>query len=136
MEASLKMLKIIWAALLAAVVLYVYFCSIAKVQSTPNPLFFRAIVLVACSEVVALFVLRRVLFRPAAALLSSQPEDALSLKKWRAGNIVSWCFSLSIALYGVVLRYTGFSFRQAVPFFAVGFCLILLLPPRRPIPLR
>ena len=132
MDAALRTLKIVWGVLLAAVLVYLYLCSIAKVQSAPNPVLLRPITVVAFSEVLVLFLLRRRVLMPATEVLRTQPEDQSALAKWRAGNIASWALSLSIALYGLVLRYTGFTLRQVLPFFAVGFCLILLLPPRRP----
>lgn len=120
------------AALLATILIYFYLSFIAKVQSAPNPVLFRAITVVAFSEVVVLLFLRRMVLAGAMAVLGRQPEDRLALAKWRSGNIVSWALSLSIALYGIVLRYMGFTFHQVIPFFAAGFCLILLLPPCRP----
>jgi hypothetical protein len=132
MEAALRTLKIIWGALLSAVLVYVYLCAIASVKALPNPVLFRGIVIVAAGEVVVLFLLRQRLLTQATEVLRTQPDDNSALGKWRSGNILSWALGLSIALYGLVLRYMGFDFRQVVPFFAVGFCLILLLPPRRP----
>jgi hypothetical protein len=136
MEAALRTLKIIWGALLAAVLAYAYLCSIAKVQAAPNSFLLIPFGVMALLEVAVLFFLRQRVLGSAIAVLGSQPEDPAALAKWRAGNIISWAFGVSIGLYGVVLRYTGFSFREVIPFLIAGFCLILFLAPRRPIVTR
>jgi len=135
-EGALRTLKIIWGALLAAVLAYACLCSIAKVHSAPNRFLLVPFGVVALLEVAVLFFLRQRVLGSATAVLGSQPDDPAALAKWRAGNIISWAFGASIGLYGVVLRYTGFSFREVIPFLIAGFCLILFLAPRRPIMTR
>ena len=113
MESTQRLMWIIWISLLIAMAAYTALCFFAVVQATPSPILLRAMSLVAAAEVLVLFVMRRKLLVPAVALLSSQSEDATALARWKTGNIVTWALSLSIALYGLVLRYMGFQIGRA-----------------------
>ncbi|MGO9084239.1 MAG: hypothetical protein ACLQBK_03360 [Candidatus Sulfotelmatobacter sp.] len=99
-------------------------------SATPNPIMLRALTVVAVSITILIFVMRRIQVLPAEAILQIQPEDAKALARWRQGYIVTYALSLSIALYGLVLHFFGFSLSQVAPFFIAGFALILLLGPR------
>jgi hypothetical protein len=93
---------------------------------------FRSIAFVSMSEVVLLFFFRRKLVLQSEPLLASEPYEPAVVARWRTGYIITWALSLSIALYGLVLRYLGFTFSQVAPFFVAGFVLILFFAPRRP----
>jgi hypothetical protein len=135
-EAAQKMMSILWFSLLIAMAGYTILSFFANVRTTPNAIVLRAMSIVAAAEVIALFVLRRKMLVPAMALLSSQSEDAAALARWKTGHIVTWALSLSVALYGLVLRYLGFAFTQVAPFFIAGFILMLFYFPRRPVQTR
>ena len=132
MEATLRQLRIIWLALFVAIFAYAGLASRAVVHQAPNPMVFRAIVGLAVLEVLALFVLRRKYVLQAAPLLSNEGENATAIARWRTGHILVWSLSLSVGLYGLVLRYIGFDFRQVSIFFVAGIALMLFLVPRRP----
>jgi hypothetical protein len=132
LENSLKTLRIVWFALLSALLLYAYLCSIAQVRVKPNPALFRSVAILAFCEAAGLLLVRKWLLSRATVVLQTEPENRRALGKWSSGNIFSWAVSLCIGLYGLILRYMGFEFRQVLPFLAAGFCLILFLPPRRP----
>ena len=90
----------------------------------------RALTVVAVSVVILIFVMRRIQVFPAEAILQSQPEDAKALGRLRQGYLVTYALSLSIAMYGVVLHFVGFSISQIAPFFIAGFALIVFFGPR------
>jgi len=136
MESAQRMMWILWFSLLIAMAGYTVLCFFANVRTIPNPMMLRAMSIVAAAEVVALFVLRRKMLVPAMALLSSHSEDAAALARWKTGHILTWALSLSVALYGLVLRYLGFTFSQVAPFFIAGFILMLFYFPRRPVETR
>lgn len=81
---------------------------------------------------IAVFVIRTKMVGRFEALLTAQPEDKLVLSKWRSAYVLMWALCEAIALYGLTLRYLGFTMIQVIPFFAVGFVLMLVLPARRP----
>ncbi len=78
---------------------------------------------------VALKLRRQLLFASAAAL-ASQPENVELLKRWRAGNIMSFAFAESIMLFGVLLKLLGAAWNVVGIFFVGGLILILLWTPR------
>jgi hypothetical protein len=132
MDVALKQLRIIWGALLLAILVYAVLCSQIVVHQEPVPIMFRAMTLVAVAEVLVLFIFRHNYVLQTAPLLNDQPGNASALARWRTGQIATWALSVSVALYGVVLRYLGFSFRQVSIFLIAGGALMLFLSPRRP----
>ena len=135
-DTALRQLRIIWLTMLAAIAVYSFLSFQVDIHSAPQPVIFRAIALVAVSEVLLLFFFRRRFVLQNALLVASGTENASALTQWRAGYIIVWAMSLSIGLYGLVLRYVGFDFRQVSIFFIAGGALMLLFAPRRPPPNR
>ena len=132
MEAKVRTLWIIWAALLVAMSGTIVLSRLANVHATPNPVVIRVISLVAASEVFVIVLLRRKLVVPALTLLATQPGDRGALARWQSGQIATWGLSTCIAIYGLILRYLGFDFRQLLPFFIAGCALMLFYTPRQP----
>lgn len=132
MEAKVRTLWIIWAALFSALAANVALARIASVHAAPNPLLIEVISLVAASEVFVIVLLRRKLVVPALTLLATQPGDTGALARWQSGQIATWGLSTCIAMYGLILRYLGFDFRQLLPFFIGGCALMLFYTPRQP----
>lgn len=99
-------------------------------SATPNPVMLRVITAVCVSEVVIVFVMRRLRLSPVEAILANQPEDAKALARLRQSYVITYAISLSIALYGLVLHFLGFSVREVAPFFLVGIVLILFFRPK------
>src|SRR5215467_7131690 len=123
-DTAMRQLRIIWLALLAAIAAYSFLSFHASVHSAPQPILFRAIALVAVGEVLVLFFFRRRFVLQNALLLVSDAGNASALARWRAGHIIVWALSLSIGLYGLMLRYMGFYFRQVSIFFIAGAALM------------
>jgi hypothetical protein len=136
MEAARRMMQIIQGALLMSIVLYAVMTKIVPANVAPNILLFKMLSLLAMGTVVMIFLLRRKLVRSAEQTLSAQPDDTAALARWRTGYLITYAFSEAIALYGLVLHFTGFAFMQVLPFFIAGFVLILFYAPRRPAPTR
>jgi hypothetical protein len=130
MEATRKFIQIVRFVLLSAIVIYGLIVFRLPSSATPKPVVLRAITVLTVSLVVLLFVMRRIQVHPAAAILEKQPQDAKALARWRQGHLVTYTLSLSIALYGLVLHFLGFSASRVAPFFVVGIVLILFLGPR------
>jgi hypothetical protein len=59
-------------------------------------------------------------------------QDALSLARWRSGYVLIYALCEAVALYGLVLRFMGFTLTQVAPFYVVGFVLLFFFSPRRP----
>jgi hypothetical protein len=136
MEAARRMMQIIQGAFLFSIALYAVMTKMLPANAAPNVVVFKILVLLAVGNVVAIFVLRRKLVKSAEQTLSVQPDDADAVARWRSGYIITYAFSEVVALYGLVLHFTGFTFVQVLPFFIAGFVLILFYAPRRPAPAR
>lgn len=130
-ESSRRVLQIVRGAFLASIVIYAWMVRTLPSNVPADPRLFRIITAVAVAEVLVMFVLRRVFVVKAEEVLVSQPEDAIALQRWRTGYLVTWCLSEAVALFGVVLHFLGFTFKQVLPFFIAGFALIVFSTPRR-----
>jgi hypothetical protein len=108
----------------------------APQHTPPAPAFYKMIIVVAVVESGVAVFLRSKLNQMTDELWQKSPESKEALSRWFASNIIPWALCLSIALYGLVMRYVGSSLGEVSPFFAVGFVLMLCLPPRRPVEMR
>jgi hypothetical protein len=80
-----------------------------------------------------IFVVRRTLVLRSAESLASHPDDSLTLNHWKSGYIATYALCEALALFGLVLRFTGCSFQQSLPFYIGGFVLLFFFGPRQPI---
>jgi hypothetical protein len=135
-ETTLKNLRIVQLAMLASVVLYGLLCFRLPVQGEPKPILLELLVIVSVSLVGMIFFFRGKTVLRAESVLAAQPEDPAALGRLRMGYIAIWAFCESIALYGVVLHFIGFTLAQVLPFLVAGFVLILFFSPRRPVETR
>jgi hypothetical protein len=85
------------------------------------------------SIVGVIFVVRRTLVLRSAESLASHPDDSLTLNHWKSGYIATYALCEALALFGLVLRFTGCSFQQSLPFYIGGFVLLFFFGPRQPI---
>jgi hypothetical protein len=134
MDGTLKLLRLVRIALMISVVLYAIVGEQAKHTVAVNPTFtlYLAVTIAAIFAVSMIVVMRRLLVLPAEAALAIQSQDAAALGRWRAGHIVIYGLSESVALFGLVLRFLGFPFSEVVTFYAVGLILLMFFGPRQP----
>jgi F0F1-type ATP synthase membrane subunit c/vacuolar-type H+-ATPase subunit K len=134
MEPSRKLLQIVRGAMLFSILLYAFVGE--QVRHTPGAPpdrnFYFALTLVAIITVGMVFAIRRTFILRAEATLAAQPEDAAALGRWRTGYIITFVLCETVALYGLVLRFLGFTLSDVAPFYVAGFALMLMLGPRRP----
>ena len=134
MESAIKVVRSIQIALLGSVVLYVAVGEkIGSIQRLNNPVLFYLLSLVTITIVGVILVVRRTLVLQSAATLASRPNDAATLNRWRAGNIMTYALAESIALFGLVLRLIGFTLSQVWSFYIAAFILLLFFGPRLPV---
>ena len=125
---SLKNLQVIRIAMLASVVFYGVIATLVPSSGEPSPIVFYAFAAIAITEVVGIFVLRRIVSPRTATLL---PTDEKVSVKPGTSLIIIYCLSEAVALYGLVLHFFGFSFVQVAPFFFAGLVLLFFFEPRR-----
>jgi hypothetical protein len=78
-------------------------------------------------------VVRRTLVLRSAESLASHPDDSLTLNHWKSGYIATYALCEALALFGLVLRFTGCRFEQSLPFYIGGFVLLFFFGPRQPV---
>jgi len=91
--------------------------------SSPDSVMLIALTVVAFLEALIAVYFRRQFSLVAMERLRLQPDDLVALRRWRTGGILVSVLCLTIAMYGFVLRFLGFSFPQSCPFiYLVLFC--------------
>ena len=134
-DSAVRVLRTVQVALLVSILL----CLVLAMRlPTPTlagtaPVTLAALGFLSVMNVGIIFVLRRVFVRRSAVMLGNNPEDPLALMQWRAGHIATYAVAESIAVFGLILRFVGFTLPQVGPFFLAGFVLLLFLGPRRPV---
>ncbi|HUO24905.1 MAG TPA: hypothetical protein VMU61_04510 [Candidatus Aquilonibacter sp.] len=136
MKEALQNLRLLQAGMLASIALYAGAAEVlARAPGDANPSLSYAFSTISVAIVGVIFVVRRTLVLRSAQILADHPDDALSLQHWRNGYIATYVLCESLALFGLIMRFTGFSFRQCLPFYTGGFVLLLFFGPRRPVSL-
>ena len=134
MRAARKFINIVRYYMLASIVLYGWLVWRLPSTSTPNASLFRVITILALSMAIIVFAVWRIRVLPAGRTLTSRPNDAGALFRWRQGYLITYVFSQAIALYGVVLHFMGNPLLRVLPFFIAAFVLMLVLRPQPPAP--
>jgi cytochrome b561 len=80
-----------------------------------------------------IFVVRRTLVLRSAENLASHPDDSLTLNHWKSGYFATYALCEALALFGLVLRFMGFSLQQSLPFYIGGFVMLSFFGPREPV---
>ena len=133
MESSLKLTRIVRLALLISVVSLAGLVEWIQPAAQDRPrAYFYVIVGMAIWTFEGAFFLRRKVLVPAEKMLSTRPDDEAALRRWRAGYIAIYAVCENVAMWGVVLRFLGFSLLPAIPFYLAGFLLLLYFAPRPP----
>ncbi len=87
--------------------------------------------IVSICEIGVAFYLRRQFIDEPASILIREPENQAALNKWRAGNLLSFCFAETITLFGFAQKLLGIHWNTAGIFFGVGLMLLFLWAPRK-----
>ena len=133
LENSIRAMRIIYAALLFAMILYVLMAE-KLTHHEPHEVRIVGITFLATGLMiigVALFF-RFKMLQPAGETLQEKPDDQTALARWRAGNILSFVLTEAVVLLGFALRFMGGTTMQSAPFYTVGIGLMLVWWPRRP----
>jgi hypothetical protein len=133
MRGALKTLRLVQIAMLVSIVLLAAAGEIfGRTPGGANPSLSYAFTTLGVALVGVIFVVRRTLVLRSAESLAAHPDDGLSLQHWKNGYIVTYVLCESLALFGLVMRCTGFGFQQSLPFYVGGFVLLFFFGPREP----
>jgi hypothetical protein len=133
LEASFGQLQAIDWALLFAVPLYLLVPTDTRLARTFSRFPITALsVGIAIAVFIFALSVRSKILRPASAALLLRPNDALTLKNWRAGQSLSLILSHSIAVYGLVIQMAGHPRYESLPFYVAACLLLLIWMPHAP----
>jgi hypothetical protein len=133
MESAIKVIRTVQIALLTSIVLYVVVGErVGAIPKLNDPVVFYVLSLATVTIVGVILVVRRTLVLQSAAALAARPNDVATLNRWRAGHIMTYALSEAIAVFGFILRITGFTLSQVAYFYVSAFILLLFFGPRRP----
>ncbi|MGA7909697.1 MAG: hypothetical protein WCA16_19980 [Candidatus Sulfotelmatobacter sp.] len=133
-KGTVKILRVVQWAMLASIVLYAGAGEIlGRTPGGANPSESYAFSTIAVAIVGVIFVVRRTLVLPSAESLAAHPDDGLSLQHWKNGYLATYILCEVLALFGLVLRCTGFGFQHSLPFYVGGFVLLFFFGPREPV---
>jgi hypothetical protein len=133
MESAIKVIRTVQIALLTSIVLYVVVGErVGTIPKLNDPVVFYVLSLATVTIVGVILVVRRTLVLQSAAALAARPNDVATLNRWRAGHIMTYALSEAIAVFGFILRITGFTLSQVAYFYVSAFILLLFFGPRRP----
>jgi len=133
MESTVKAIRIIQVAMLVSIALYVFIGQrLTSVARAANPVLFYVLSLASITIVGVILVVRRTLVLQSEATLKTRPTDVATLNRWKSGYIVTYVLSESLAVFGLILCFVGFTLSQVAPFYLAGFILMLFFSPRQP----
>lgn len=135
MRGTIRILRLVQGALLFSILLYLIVGEVVGSKAyTVNPALSYVLTTAGVAIVGAIFVVRRTLVLRCAQSLSSHPEDTLILNHWKTGYLATYALCEALALFGLVLRFTGSNFQQSLPYYIGGFVLLSFFGPREPAP--
>jgi hypothetical protein len=126
---TLRGLRIIWRALLFATVLYVWVTERFHYRGkTINPGLYTAICVLSISLIVSIFRLRKRLVKQLQKWSNTMEPSAL--RRAYAFQIMLMACSFAEIVYGVLVRFLGATLAQTLPFYILGFLLLLYFKPK------
>ncbi len=132
MQNLLRSMRLIYAVLLVALAAYIYLPEWLHPHpsTSPDRIMLYAIMGMAVANVVVIFVMRRVLISPVETILVSDRENKAAQARWRVGQITTFALCLSVGLFGMMLRFIGFTLTEVLPLYLLSIALLLYFYPR------
>lgn len=108
-QQTLRMLRIVHAALLIAILLYAWIPEAIELPATHSGdrTLYGALGAVALLCAAIAFVVRGRMLGPALDAIRKNPADSQAHQRWRVAVLVSGALALAVVLYGFVLASSG-----------------------------
>jgi hypothetical protein len=135
-QKTLQAMRIIHFGFLGAAVAYLFLALAYSppVRQTSLQVVPLAMGIVSLSALGVAMFFRSRMVQPASELLRNNPEDKITIARWRGGVILSLVFCESVVLFGVLLKFIGNSWSVCGIFYAVGIFFMLAWWPRLELP--
>jgi cytochrome b561 len=135
MTGTVRILRAVQWAMLASILLYAVVGEVVgSAARGTNPSLSYAFTTAGVAIVGAIFVVRRTLVLRSAEDLAVHPDNPMTLSHWRIGYLATYALCEALALFGLVLRFTGSNFQQSLPYYLGGFALLSFFGPRGSVP--
>jgi|SRR5438552_967426 len=130
---SIQMLRIMRWIFLGAICFYAIAAErfAGAAERRPDILYF-VLAFISADLVFLVFFFKQKKIVPALDALKANGMDQAAIRQLQVGYFVSFAMALAICLYGLVLRFLGFSLLLDSPFYIVSFALIVYLQPKLP----
>ena len=133
MGRTLRTLRIVQLMMLGSILLYAVVGELAGPGTgAANPALSYIFTSMGVAIVGVIFVVRRTLVLRSAETLAANPDDELTLNHWKTGYVATYALCEALAVFGIVLRFMGFTLQQSLPFYAGGLVLLFFFSPRQP----
>jgi hypothetical protein len=133
MQGTLRTLRAVQWTMLASIVLYALVGEVlGGAKGSAGPALDYIFTTAGVAIVGIILVVRRTLVLRTAENLASHPDDSLTLSHWKSGYIATYTLCEALGLFGLVLRFTGCTFQQSLPFYIGGVVLLTFFAPRQP----
>jgi hypothetical protein len=134
MRGTVRRLRVVQWTMLGSILLYAVAGKLISFAAHPvDSSLSYVFTTVGVALVGMIFVVRRTLVLRPAEDLAARPDDSISLSHWKTGYIATYALCEALALFGLVLRFLGFTFQKSLPFYVAGFVLLLFFGPREPV---
>jgi hypothetical protein len=133
MQKVMRTLRAVQWSLLLSILLYAFLGErFAPHARSVDPSLSYVFSTLAVGLVGTIFVVRRTLVFRAAASLAEHPDDIISLSQWKTGYVVTYALCETLALFGLILRFRGYTLQQSALFYIGGFVLLFFFRPQLP----
>lgn len=145
LDATLRVSRILWAALLASMAIYVVIANVIVNNQAPgarvpmpelataptsHPLFLGLVVMGVLELSIGVFLRGR--FMPARRRTDTSPRNlAQALQRLRVAEIIGWAFCEAVAINGLILTMLSYEPAFSLGFTAVAALGMLALAPSR-----
>jgi hypothetical protein len=128
----LRRVRLLHALFCVTIPLYLVLISLAPplVERPVAPMIPLVIAGISATDVWIASRLRARLIPPSIDALEKDPEDRMALQNWRKGCIISFTHAMTLALFGLVIKFLGESWVIAGPFFGVAVLLLMIWRPK------
>jgi hypothetical protein len=129
-EKQLRTLRIVYSGIWASAITYPFVAERLAPPGTIDTTIYASVSVVAVGMAVAAVLVRKTMLGKAERRSElSQRESAMRL--WLVGHIVPFCMAEAVVLFGLVIRFLGATFKQALPLYALGIAVLLMNAPQR-----
>jgi len=134
-RSTLRTTRILYVVLLGLVAICFYTCyRQAPVERPISPVLVAAVAFVCLNDLGVAVFLRHRTVRPSVERLLANSDDALALKQWQNGVILTLTMAFTTVLFGVTLKLLGAGWNIVSWFFAAGVVVLLAWAPKLDIP--